>query len=51
MLATSALGIGVCGGEGIAAEAAAACDIVAPDIEAALDLLLEPKRLVASLRS
>ena len=51
MLAACALGIGVCGGEGAAAEAIAACDVVAPDIGAALDLLLETKRLIASLRS
>jgi len=50
MLAASALGIGVCGGEGLAAETIAACDVVTPDIGAALDLLLESKRLVASLR-
>jgi soluble P-type ATPase len=51
MLAASALGIGVGGTEGIAAETIAACDVVVPDIGAALDLLLETKRLVASLRS
>jgi soluble P-type ATPase len=51
MLAACALGIGVCGGEGIAADAAAACDVVVSDIDAALDLLLETNRLVASLRS
>lgn len=50
MLAACALGIGVCGQEGIAAETVAACDIVGSDIGAALDLLLETKRLVASLR-
>ena len=50
MLARSALGIGVCGGEGIAAETMAASDIVVENIGAALDLLLETKRLVASLR-
>ena len=51
MLAASALGIGVGGTEGIAVETIAACDVVVPDIGAALDLLLETKRLVASLRS
>jgi len=50
MLESSALGIGVCGGEGAAAETIAASDIVVQDIGAALDLLLETKRLVASLR-
>jgi P-type E1-E2 ATPase len=50
MLESSALGIGVCGGEGVSAEAIAASDIVVNDIGAALDLLLETKRLIASLR-
>jgi soluble P-type ATPase len=50
LVATAGLGIGVIGGEGIAAETISACDVVAPDIGAALDLLLETKRLVASLR-
>jgi len=50
LVATAVLGIGVCGGESMAAETIAACDVVAPDIGAALDLLLETKRLVASLR-
>ncbi len=50
MLAACALGIGVYGGEGIAAETIAASDIVVQDIGAALDLLLQTKRLVASLR-
>jgi soluble P-type ATPase len=51
MLAACALGIGVCGGEGIAADTVAACDVVVLDIGAALDLLLETNRLVASLRT
>lgn len=51
MLAACALGIGVCGAEGIAADTVAACDVVVSDIGAALDLLLETNRLVASLRS
>jgi len=50
LVASAGLGIGVCGGEGMAAETIAACDIVLPDIGAALDLLLETKRLGASLR-
>lgn len=50
MLARAGLGIGVCGKEGIAAETIAACDVVVRDIGAALDLLLQTKRLVATLR-
>ncbi len=51
MLAAAALGIGVCGDEGIAAEALRACVIVVRDIHDAFDLLLSEKRLIASLRS
>jgi soluble P-type ATPase len=50
MLEAAALGIGVIGDEGIAAEAASASDIVTRHIRDALQLLLEPRRLVASLR-
>ena len=51
MLHAAALGIAVIGPECAAAEALAAADIVAPNILAALDLLLQPLRLVATLRS
>jgi soluble P-type ATPase len=51
MLQRAALGIAVVGDEGAAREAIEACDLVAPDIESALDLLLDPRRLLASLRS
>ena len=51
MLQAAALGIAVIGPECAAAEALAAADIVAPNILAALDLLLNPLRLVATLRS
>ena len=51
MLQAAALGIAVIGPECAAAEALAAADIVAPNIIAALDLLLNPLRLVATLRS
>lgn len=50
MLAAVALGIAVVQDEGASAEAVAAADVVAPDIAAALDLLLHPQRLVATLR-
>jgi soluble P-type ATPase len=50
MLATAALGIAVVGPEGAAATTLAAAQVVAPDICAALDLLLKPRRLVATLR-
>ena len=51
MLHAAALGIAVIGPECAAAEAVAAADIVAPNILAALDLLLNPLRLTATLRS
>jgi soluble P-type ATPase len=51
MLAAAALGVGVCGGEGIAVEALQAGAIVVHDVRDALDLLLNPGRLTATLRS
>jgi soluble P-type ATPase len=51
MLERSALGICVIGDEGAAREAIDASDVIARDIESALDLLLQPRRLVATLRS
>jgi P-type E1-E2 ATPase len=51
MLQAAALGIAVIGPEGAAADALQAADVVAPNIHAALDLLLNPLRLVATLRS
>lgn len=50
MLAAARLGIAVLQREGAAAEALAAADIVVPAIEDALDLLVHPLRLVATLR-
>jgi soluble P-type ATPase len=50
MLAEVALGIVVVGPEGSAARTVAAADVVVGDVRAALDLLLHPKRLVATLR-
>ncbi len=51
MLRRAALGIAVLGPEGLATACANAADVVAPSIEAALDLLLHPRRLIATLRS
>ena len=50
MLRSAALGIAVMGGEGAAAAAVTAADIVIPGITDALDLLDQPRRLLASLR-
>jgi P-type E1-E2 ATPase len=50
MLAAAALGIAVLGHEGLATEALHAADVVVGRIEDALDLLLYPPRLVATLR-
>lgn len=50
MLQGAALGIAVLGAEGLSGDAAHAADIIAPSIIDALDLLLIPKRLVATLR-
>jgi soluble P-type ATPase len=51
MLKEAALGIAVLQEEGVAVEAVVAADVVAPNILAALDLLIHPLRLVATLRS
>jgi P-type E1-E2 ATPase len=50
MLKAAALSIAVIGREGASGEAVAAADIVVVGIADALDLLLNPKRLVATLR-
>jgi len=50
MLREAALGIAVLGPEGLALDTLLAADIVAPDILAALDLLIEPARLIATFR-
>ncbi|MFC1998954.1 HAD family hydrolase [Chloroflexota bacterium] len=50
MLKQSAIGICVIGKEGASAEAAHHSDVVVYDINDALDLLLHPKRLIATLR-
>jgi len=51
MLRAARLGIAVLGREASAAAALAAADVVAPSIEVALDLLLKPMRLTATLRA
>jgi P-type E1-E2 ATPase len=50
MLRDAALGIAVIGAEGAAQPALAAADVVVTNIEDALGLLLEPRRLMATLR-
>lgn len=50
MLAAAALGIAVIGEEGASAQTILASRVVCRDIISALDLLLKPKRLVATLR-
>jgi soluble P-type ATPase len=51
MLQASVLGIAVIQGEGMAFETCLASDLILPDILTALDMFLNPKRLIASLRS
>lgn len=50
MLREASLGIAVLGPEGLALDTLTAADLVASDILAALDLLADPDRLVATLR-
>jgi len=50
MLARAALGIVIIGPEGAAVEAVLKADAVAPDIRTGLEMLLYPKRLIATLR-
>ena len=51
MLRAAALGIAVIGAEGLATAALREADIVVTRIEDALDLLLQPRRLAATLRA
>jgi P-type E1-E2 ATPase len=51
MLQVAAVGIAVLGPEGLNVVALQSADIVAPSILDALDILLAPRRLVATLRS
>ncbi len=50
LLKDSAIGICIVGGEGASAEAMMASDLVVSNINDALDLLLKPHRLRATLR-
>ena len=50
ILKETALGIAVLGDEGVSVSAMKSADIVVENIHNALDLLLEPKRLIATLR-
>ncbi len=50
MVAMAAIGIAVLGAEGTAGELIRVADVVAPDINSALDLLADPLRLAATLR-
>ena len=50
MLHAARLAIAVLGEEGLAVETLNAADVVVPHVNAALDLLLHPVRLVATLR-
>jgi soluble P-type ATPase len=51
MLTAAALGIAVMQGEGAAVETLLAAAVAVPDIQVALGLLLNPTRLVATLRA
>jgi len=51
MLAAAALGIGIMGAEGACAKLICQADILCPSMEAALDLLIKPDRLRATLRN
>jgi soluble P-type ATPase len=51
MLKEAALGMAVVQAEGAAAETCSAANLLLPDILTALDILLNPKRLIATLRS
>ncbi|MEP0775544.1 MAG: ATPase P [Acidobacteriota bacterium] len=50
MVQLAAIGIAVLGKEGTAGELIRVADVVVPDIGAALDMLLDPPSLVATLR-
>ncbi|WP_461211392.1 HAD family hydrolase [Desulfocurvus sp. DL9XJH121] len=51
MLAEAALGVALIQAEGACAQAVAAADVVCTDIRDALNLLLRPQRLIATLRT
>jgi len=51
MLEAAALGIGIMGAEGICTKTVCQADILCPSLETALDLLIKPDRLRATLRN
>ncbi len=51
ILKNAVLGIGIMGAEGLALKAALNCDIIVGKIEDAIGLLLNPKRITATLRN
>lgn len=51
MLQRAELGVAIIGHEGAASQTLLSADIVARDIQNALDLLLNPQRLIATLRA
>jgi P-type E1-E2 ATPase len=51
MLRRAALGMAVMGNEGLATACLSAADVIASDIETGLDLLPQPRRLIATLRT
>jgi soluble P-type ATPase len=50
MLRLAAIGVAILAGEGVAIDAVQAADLLAPGPVEAIDLLLKPKRLIATLR-
>ena len=50
MLRLAAIGVAILAGEGVAIDALQAADVLAPGPVEAIDLVLKPKRLIATLR-
>src|SRR6266567_8813611 len=50
MLRLAAIGVAILAGEGVAIDALQAADVLAPGPVDAIDLVLKPKRLIATLR-
>lgn len=50
MLSEAAIGLVICGAEGVARDALLAADVLFSDIDDALDSLIQPRRLLATLR-
>jgi soluble P-type ATPase len=50
MLRLAAIGVAILAGEGVAIEALQAADVLASGPVEAIDLVLKPKRLIATLR-